>query len=506
MACPITNSERRTHYSVAKGFSLAKCFSLAQGYSFKNVLKKGVAAQGLAAAVLALFLVAASGSSLAAVPAAQIVGPIAADPAGSGSRNAIHSASAIELTAHGYVEEEFFIEGSANTYALDPEQPMADAAVESEGHRYRTRLVVRRPRAEDFNGVVLVEWMNVTGGVDKDIDWWQSGAHLVANGYAYVFVSAQQMGIDNITAWSPERYAGLDATHDGMVKNDASSYDIFSAVAKAVVREGEAARGIDILSGLRARQILATGHSQSASRLAVYLNSIHPLDPVFDGVIVHGGGGLIRDDQPVKIFKLMAETDMLRRAATPQPNSDNFRQWEVAGSSHVDVPFEIEYGKVRAQQEGLPTDNISPRDSGCELPAYSTVPFRDVMNAAFEHMVRWVDEGTAPPVAEPIQLARAFPSVEFARDARGNVLGGIRLAEHAVPTAKNTGLNTGANRFCFLYGSHEPFDAATLRALYPSAQSYVDAVRAVAQGNVEAGFILPAAAERTVRQAQARAW
>jgi hypothetical protein len=444
----------------------------------------------------------------AAVPPATISGPIAADPAGSGSRNAIHSASAIELDAHGYVEQEFFIEGSANSYAPDPEDSMANASIASSGHRYKTRLVVRRPREENFNGVVVIEWMNVTGGVDKDIDWWQSGAHLVANGYAYVFVSAQQMGIDNIVTWSPERYAGLDATDGGSVSADASSFDIFSAVARAVNREGEtqAPEQVDILAGLKARQIIATGHSQSASRLAAYLNGIHPLDPVFDGFIVHGGGGTIRDDQAVKIFKLMAETDMLRRAANPQPNSDNFRQWEVAGSSHVDVPFEIEYGKVRAQQAGLAMDSVTPRESGCDLPAYSTVPFRDVMNAAFQHMVRWIDDGVAPPTAEPIRLTRTYPTPEFARDAQGNVLGGIRLAEHAVPTAKNTGVNTGANRFCFLYGSHEDFDTETLNSLYASKESYVEAVRRVARENVEAGYILPEAAELTIAQAQARQW
>ena len=313
------------------------------------------------------------------------------------------------------------------------------------------------------------------------------------------------MGIDNIISWSPERYAGLNATHDGMVSGDASSYDIFSAVAKSIVREGQAlpAGAVDILAGLRARQIIATGHSQSASRLANYLNGIHTLDPVFDGFIVHGGGGIIRDDQPVKIFKLMAETDMLRRAATPQPNTDNFRQWEVAGSSHVDVPFEIEYGKVRNQQEGLSIEGVTPRDSGCDLPAYSTVPFRDVMNAAFEHMVRWLDEGLAPPIAEPIQLVRAFPTVEFARDDFGNVLGGISLAEHAVPMAKNTGLNTGANRFCFLYGSHEPFDTATINALYPSKADYLERVNTEVEQNVADGFIIPTAAERTRREAEA---
>ena len=86
------------------------------------------------------------------------------------------------------------------------------------------------------------------------------------------------------------------------------------------------------------------------------------------------------------------------------------------------------------------------------------------------------------------------------------MLGGIRLAEHAVPTAKNTGLNTGANRFCFLYGSHEDFDTETLNSLYASKESYVEAVRRVARENVEAGYILPEAAELTIARAQARQW
>lgn len=438
---------------------------------------------------------------LAAEADFSITGPIAVDPAGHPSLNMIYSASAIELTNRGYLEEEYFIEGSANRYS-NPE--MENAEVVDSGHRYKTRLIVRRPlSADDFNGVVVVEWINVTGGPDKDIDWWQSGEHFIRNGYAYVAVSAQQMGIDTMKAWSPERYSSLDVTHDGMAVRDELSYDIFSAIGKAISRSGEdATDSLDIMGGLKAEQILATGHSQSASRLAVYLNNIHPLDPIYDGVMVHGGGGRIRDDQEVKIFKIMAETDMRRRAAAPQPNSDTFRQWEVAGSSHVDVPFEIEYGKVGRLREGLPLAGVSPRDSGCELPAYSTVPFRDVMNAAFEHLVAWVSDDTAPPIAQPLQVARMMPEVKFSRDEYGNVLGGIRLAEHAVPTATNTGMNQGSNRFCFLYGSHEPFDENTLKALYPSHEAYVERVAEVVNGNLEDGFILPVAAQRTISEAR----
>lgn len=439
----------------------------------------------------------------AAVPDATISGPVPVEP--HPSLNSIYSASAIELTANGYIEEEYFIEGTANRYTT-PE--MANAEIIDSGHRYRTRLIVRRPLdAQAFNGIVIVEWINVTGGPDKDIDWWQSGAHFVRNGYAFVGVSAQQMGIDTMKQWSPDRYASLDVTHDGMVSNDDLSYDIFSAVGLAINRKGESTPpgAVDILGGLQAEQIIATGHSQSASRLANYLNSIHPLQPVYDGVVVHGGGGRIRDDQPVKIFKLMAETDMPRRAASPQPDTETFRQWEVAGSSHVDVPFEVEYARVRHLREGLPIADAAPRDPGCELPAHSRVPFRDVMDAAYEHMVTWIRDDVPPPVAPPLQVKRMMPELEFARDAYGNVLGGIRLAAHAVPTAKNTGMNSGTNGFCFLYGSHEPFDQATLKRLYPDHAAYVQAVREVAEQNVRDGYILPEAAARTIREAEASA-
>lgn len=446
---------------------------------------------------------AITGPALAAVPEASISGPIVADKTGSGTLNTIYSASGIDLQAKDYIEEEYFIEGRANRYS-NPE--MMNAEVLDSGHRYKTRLIVRRPESKsDFNGIVIVEWINVTGGPDKDIDWWLSGEHFLRSGYAYVVVSAQQMGIDTMKEWSSERYGSLDVTHDGMVAQDALSYDIFSAVGKAINRVGEnTARGeVDILDGLKAQQIIATGHSQSASRLATYLNNIHPLEPVYDGMMVHGGGGRIRDDQDVKIFKIMAETDMPRRAASPQPNTDSFRQWEVAGTSHADYKFEMEYSKVRMLREGLPISQAEPRDPGCAIPAHSRVPFHDAMNAAYEHLVVWIRDDIPPPIAAPLQVARMLPELEFARDELGNILGGIRLADHAVPTARNTGMNDGSNRFCFLYGSHEPFSEEILDNLYSSHEEYVSAVREVVGQNLADGYILPYAAERTIRQAEA---
>jgi len=95
-----------------------------------------------------------------------------------------------------------------------------------------------------------------------------------------------------------------------------------------------------------------------------------------------------------------------------------------------------------------------------------------------------------------------IPEIQFARDAFGNILGGIRIAAHAVPTARNTGMNNGvSNRFCFLYGSHEPFSEETLNGLYADHEAYVSAVREVVEQNLADGYILPYAAEKTLKAA-----
>ena len=426
-----------------------------------------------------------------------IIGPIAVSvPPGDPSRDFVFSSSAIDLAGHGYVEEEFFIEGAANRYTTPD---LTTGRLVDGGHPYRTRLVVRRPVSpERFNGTVVVEWNNVTAGRDLDIDWFQAGAYFVRNGYAWIGVSAQRVGVDHLRRWSPARYGSLDVTHDGRVEDDALSYDIFSAVGRAVRDPGD----VDVLGGLNVARLFATGHSQSASRLSVYLNNVHPRDPVYDAVVVHGGGNRIRQDQDVKIWKLMAEGDMVSRAAIRQPDTDTFRSWEVAGSSHVDIFFRTESSRVAALEAGRDPATAETGVPDCDRPSYSRVPFRHVMHAAFDHLVRWVDDGTPPPIAPPLDTVSVGPPAVFARDGHGNVLGGIRLAAHAAPTATNAGANTGNQRFCRLYGTHEPFDAHTLAGLYPSHQGYVDAVEEVVAANLAAGYILEHDAEATVRAAE----
>ncbi len=441
-------------------------------------------------------------------PLPAISGPIPVPvPPGDPSRDYPYAATVDDLARHGYVEEEYFIEGSANRY-VTPQG--ATGTVADTGHPYRSRVIVRRPRsASAFNGTVIVEWNNVTPGHDLDIDWLQSHDYWMRRGYAWVGVSAQRVGVEALRAWNPRRYGTLDVTHGGSLKGDELSYDLFGQVGRAI-RAGAARNGVRLLGDLRVEQVFATGHSQSASRLAVYVNAVHPLAPVFDAVVVHGGGDRIREDLGrVKVWKLLAETDVLsRQASLRQPDTANFRLWEVAGTSHVDQQFVASSRRLAARDDrppGRPAPATSPAPpSPCDRPPYSHVPFHHVMNAAFEHLRRWVKDGTAPPSAPPIDTETAGPPAVVVRDARGNARGGIQLAAHAVPTGINTGANSGPG-FCRLNGSHVDLSPEILAGLYPTHDAYVAAVREAVARNLAAGYILQEDAAATVAAAEASA-
>jgi hypothetical protein len=123
------------------------------------------------------------------------------------------------------------------------------------------------------------------------------------------------------------------------------------------------------------------------------------------------------------------------------------------------------------------------------------------MDAAINHLVRWVKDGTAPPTAARIEVTSSGPPAVIARDQYGNALGGIRLSQHEVATATNTGQNSGPG-FCRLNGSYEPFDAATLASLYPTHTDYVAKVKAVTERNLRAGYILKRDADATIAEAE----
>lgn len=442
-----------------------------------------------------------------AVPDPVVTGPIpsTATP-GDPSHDYTFFASNLDLASQGYVEEEYFISGTANRYNTPStcyQTQTTTGNVVAINLPYKTRIVVRRPAsAAAFNGVVIVEWLNVTSNADLDQTWFQLNQHLMRSGYAWVGVSAQRVGVNQLRIWNPTRYGTLDmGRRDALgaerITNDALAYDAFSQAAQAI----RAPVGIDPLGDLDPQLVIAAGHSQSAACLATYVNAIQPLAQAFDAFALQGSlGNPIREDLEVPVWKVLSESDVniFNEAQVRRPDDALFTTWEVAGTSHADR--QIYAMRVPLERRDL---GAAMEDSWiCDvMPPGSAVPFHHVMAAGLDLLVRWVREGTPMPSAAPLDTVSIFPAVELARDGAGNVLGGIRLSQMQVPTAVHSGTNSGPDP-CNRQGYSIDFDAPTLAARYPTHTAYVSAVSAAIDRNVLDGFLLPEDAQQTLDDAE----
>jgi hypothetical protein len=447
-----------------------------------------------------------------------ITGPIAP-----GSRPNVFGGSARDLASHGYVEEEYFVEGRARRYAVADTPPDGRFVAEPVDEApYRTRVVVRRPiDPAAFNGTLIVNWTNVSAGWEVIGD-----AAGVTDGYAYLAVSTQRAGIEGfagmpfgLRSWDPERY---DALH---VPGDAYSFDIFSQAALAVGEGGRRAGGPDPLGGLHVRHRIATGGSQSASRLVSYMNVAQNRDRVFDGFVptvdfgayaefddrIHDEGDVVsytpegfakariplarkRPDLEAKVLVVNSESEARIWQVVEQADDDRHRVWFVAGGAHA------------GGGDSASTMMILARDGMPSLPAPEAPPsmvvFAPVVDAALHAMHRWLETGVAP--ASQPRFEFDTDGTHLARDEDGIVRGGIRLPEVAVPLAVNAGEGSEMTGFAALAGTSSPLPEERIRELYDSREDYVQKVRDVATRLVGDGTLLARDADRYIVAAEAQ--
>ena len=428
--------------------------------------------------------------------------------------------------AVGYEQSEVFLSGTAHSYGpaatLGPDGKFS--VTETSTAPYTTRAVVMRPiNPARFNGTVIVEWLNVSGGNDAGPAWMLAHNQLVREGFAWVGVSAQKVGVDALKSADPAlgdavRYAGL--SHPG----DSYSYDIFSQAGQALRN-----RARTIFGGLRPRHIIATGESQSAGRLVTYIDAIHPVAQVYDGYLVisrfAGGAALsqapqpdvavpalvpIRDDLGVPVLVFQTESDVVfSNVNVRQPDSRTYRLWEVAGTAHFDI-YGLDIGKTdTGAGQGAaqllasmlhPTSQPDPHFT-CSVPINSG-PAHFVLDTAISAINRWVARGVLPPVAPRLQTTATNP-VAFATDPHGNVLGGIRTPAVDAAVAALSGVPPqGGSQFCFLFGTTVPFTAAQLAALYPDHSTFVKAWAKATRSSLAEGFLVPADAKELLSAAE----
>ncbi|MEE4190710.1 MAG: alpha/beta hydrolase domain-containing protein [Halieaceae bacterium] len=445
--------------------------------------------------------------------------PTVSDPPEAG--NFFLQANAFDLAVVGYEAQEYFYEGTASAFT-NLSELLPDGAWEAEpGEQafYRTRLVVHRPvDPARFNGSVIVEWLNVTSGFDIPPSWGSGHVEMYRSGHIWIGVSAQVVGIEgregslapfHLKAVNPARYGSLE--HPG----DSFSYDIFSQVVP--ILEGRSNR--DVLAGMVPDRIAAYGESQSAGRLVTYINAVQPLYGAYDGFMVHSRGGgssslaqdpqvpiptpaqpRVRTDLPAPVITFQTETDLtiLNFFGARQPDSDNFRLWEVAGTAHADY-YSIISGRLDATGEpqfaAVVEEDTVLGILRCDRP-FNAGPMHYVFARAVRALDDWIRFGTPPPVAPRLDLTDDGSA--FLLDSLGNVTGGIRTPYVDAPSAILSGEGQSADGFCPLFGTTELFSAAQMANLYVDEAGFVAAVTAAAEAAVAADFLLPEDAEAII--------
>ena len=372
-------------------------------------------------------------------------------------------------------------------------------------------MVVRPVDPAAFDGTVIVLWNNVSAGYEN----FGGGdtPEVFERGSAYVAASVQRVGVhgqpDNpqgLRDWDPERYGTLS------IPSDDYSFDIYTQIADLVAPD-RAGGGLDPMDGLDVRRLIAQGASQSAARLASYLNGVQPITHRFDAffLVMYFGGGtplevgdavmtvresaadatlpripeglhLLRDDLGLPVMVVNTECEATSCFPVRQPDSDRFRYWEVAGASHVSLP---------AMASSSPR---MERDFGFSIPldesmqAINQVSVAPVVDAALHHLQAWLTEDTPPPVQPRITFEGDPP--EIARDDDGIAVGGIRLPLVEVPLGHNSALQQSPDIFARLVGYHESFPAEKVHSLYGGRAEYVARYEAATRAAAAAGVVL----------------
>jgi hypothetical protein len=258
---------------------------------------------------------------------------------------------------------------------------------------------------------------------------------------------------------------------------------------------------VDALDGLDVARILAVGESQSAFALTTYVDGVQPLTKAYDGFLIHSRGGTpfplgeagtgidigsalagqpttIRTDTEVPVIVVETETDvlgLLNYLPARQPDSDNFRLWEVAGTAHAD---KAQLGE---------TESVL----GCSQPI-NRGQQTFVLRSALRHLNGWVEKGTAPPEADRLSIDESSSAPTYVLDEAGNAEGGVRTPAVDAPVDVLSGIAPAdATVICLLMGRTEAIPDDQLAQMYDSPDDYLTAYEQATDDMIDAGFAVP---------------
>ncbi len=443
----------------------------------------------------------------------------------------------MDLSALGYVEEEYFISGRANVYDWAAD---GDLTVATPNAPYTTRILVRRPSdAARFSGNVAVEIMHTPNRQDFSLMWGWAHDHFLEHGDAYVAVTVMPVAALALQVFDAERYASISFANP---TPDAPCPDGRDGVGDRSMEEGLRWDMISQVGALlkssvpdRPLAALQVEHLYMTTQDAVlqtYINAIHPHarlqggSPVYDGYVVKGGvrparinrcapaiadgdSRIIMQNVGVPVIHVQMEGDFPNAFAGRRPDSDDqndrFRLWEVTGTAHFDTAgYRTGFPTVSDMVRGGLTPDIRvipPEMSGytfetpielggeprCEPAITIEQPILGyIFNSAFANLDQWVRRGTPPPSAARLEIVNpGTQQMTIVRDEFGNARGGVRTPYVEVPNATYITARENTGRLCRQFGSAEPFTWSRLESVYGDYENYAAKVEAAVDTAVE---------------------
>lgn len=461
----------------------------------------------------------------------------------------------VNLASHGYVEEEYLVTGNARIYEAVPN---SDYQVKVLGEsEYTTRALVRQPENPDsWSGRVVIEYMNVTDGMDLQVAWARLHEQLLEEGDAYIAFTGKSNVLPVLKEFDGERYGTLSFGEPnaltgqtcGTSPGDADFnpnqvagsengllWDMWNQIglaaksgdaplpkgATTVIAYGESQSSIAMLNlhhwfgGDRAQtdkgETIFDGYLDEDSVGSVTLEGETTLRPLHLGILNQCADPLANEDpqmqlanQPnrgVPYFAVHSPWGMWPNVKT---TAENFRDWTIAGAHHVDrniyahiypVATDLERAGVLGADQ-LPWFNGATAETfsaaAWQCPAVPESALGAGVRTAYDWLLEWREKGEEPPVTDPVELDA---NNEIKLDSHGNVIGGVRFPTVEAPAATYV---VGPYGDCS--DLIVPFNQEKLSALYPQGD-YQDKFAAAAQKAVDEGLLTEADAMTMIEQA-----
>ncbi|MFI5047187.1 MAG: alpha/beta hydrolase domain-containing protein [Acidimicrobiia bacterium] len=179
----------------------------------------------------------------------------------------------------------------------------------------------------------------------------------------------------------------------------------------------------------------------------------------------------LREDLGIPIIVLNSEFEAEQCWPNTQPDTDEVRWWEIAGTAHMGLVAPEMMDAMRSA-----------------LPGACTVSFAPANRAALHALRRWLD-GEGPPPHQPRLLKTGEPPA-FPRDEHGNALGGIRWPDVEAPLGTHVG-ESPSEGYVQLMGHSAAFPPEKVRALYPDHATWLAQYTAAVDRLVEDQVVLP---------------